>query len=117
MPQFGPEPEVVIAGLPVRQVVGHHAPRPTRPDDVEDAVDDIAPRMLLRTPSQSVRLGRQKAFEDFPFGIRHAAWITGHAEFLQYMTKLVQIKIRKVSIFKTASQGISRPEFKTEVQR
>ena len=43
MPQFGPEPEVVIAGFPVRQVVGHHAPRPARPEDVEDAVNDLTP--------------------------------------------------------------------------
>src|SRR4051794_28661802 len=106
MPQLGPQPEVVITGLPVRQVVGHHPPRPARPDDVEDAVDDVPPRMLLRATSQSVGLGWQKGFEDFPFGIRHAAWITGHAEFLQYMTKLVQIKIRKVSIFKTASKSV-----------
>src|SRR6188768_4198850 len=103
MSQFGPEPEVVIAGLPMGQVVGHHPPCAARADDVENAVDDAPPRMLLRTPAQGVGLGRQERFENFPFGIRHAAWITGHAELLQYIKKLVQIKILKLGIFKTAS--------------
>jgi hypothetical protein len=58
MSQFGPESEVVIAGLPMWQVVGHHAPGAARPDDVEDAIDNMPPRMLLRTTAQGVRLRR-----------------------------------------------------------
>ena len=104
MSQFGPQPEVVVAGFPMGQVVGHHPPCAARADDVEDAVDDAPPRMLLRSSSQGVGLGGQEGFENLPFAIRHAAWITGHAELLQYMTKLVQIKIWNVSIFKTASK-------------
>ena len=43
MSLLGPEAEVVIAGLPVRQVVGHHAPCAASAQDVKDPVENRAP--------------------------------------------------------------------------
>jgi hypothetical protein len=72
-----------------RWVARYHSPRSTRPDDVENSVDDAPPRTLLWTPAKGVGPDGQKGFENFPFGICDTAWIAGHAEFLQYLVQPV----------------------------
>ncbi|MBB5352063.1 hypothetical protein HNR46_002304 [Haloferula luteola] len=80
-----------------------NAPRAAGPKDVEDAVEDAAPRVLPRTTPQSHRATRKKRAEDFPLRIGQAARILAHPEFLRYLTKLVQLEIRAVTILQTAS--------------
>ena len=92
MAVLGPQAEVVVAGFPVGQVVWHHAPRATGPDDVKDAVEDAAPRVLSRPSPQSIRAIGEKRADDLPLGIGQAARILAHPELLQYLTELVQIK-------------------------
>ncbi len=61
-----PEPEVMIAGFPMRQIMGHHSPGSARAEDVEDAIEDLTLGMELGAASQGERLGGQEGFEDFP---------------------------------------------------
>lgn len=106
MALLGPKAEVVVAGFPVGQVVRHHAPSAAGADDVEDAVEDLAPRVLPRPSPRSHRAIGQKRADDLPFGIGQAAWILTHPELLQYLLGLVQIKNRRLVIFQTASKAI-----------
>ena len=63
-----PLAEVVVAGAPGGQVVGHHPPGATAPHDVEDTVDDL-PEVHLSGPPTG--LGRwEKALETFPLPVR-----------------------------------------------
>lgn len=90
---FGPEPEVMVAGLPVRKVIGHHPPGPARPDDVKNPVHDAPPRVLGGASAKGhfVAFGKKLA-KDLPFAFRQAARVTRHSKLLQYLTEIVQIK-------------------------
>ena len=82
MALFGPQPEIMITGFPVRRIIGHHAPGPAGAQDVKNAIDDAAPGVLLRPSPEAVRPGRQKRLKDFPLRVGDAAWIIGHSKFL-----------------------------------
>lgn len=83
---LGPEPEVVVAGLPRGQIVRHHPPCPAGADDVEDAIEDAAPRVLPRTPPLAEGACRQERSDEIPFGIGQTARVIRHPELLQYMS-------------------------------
>jgi hypothetical protein len=61
-----PEPEIMIAGFPMRKIVGHHSPGSARSEDVKNAVEDLAFGMDVRAATQSERRGGQEELEDFP---------------------------------------------------
>jgi hypothetical protein len=107
MALLGPQAEVVVAGLPVGQVMRHQPPRSTGADDVKDAVEDLTAGVLARTPAQAGGAIGQQRPKNFPFRVGEAAGILAHRELLQYRNGLVQIKIRPQLIFQTASQTAS----------
>lgn len=82
MPLFGPEPEIVVAGLPVGKVIGHHPPRAAGTENVENAVENVASGVLPGTAPHRQRTGRQKRSDELPFQIVEAAWVVGHSELL-----------------------------------
>ncbi len=101
---LGPDAEVMVAGFPVGQIVGHHAPRAAGADDVENPIDDAAPGVFRRTTTLGHRgFDGEERVQDFPFGIGQAAWVTWHSKFLQYLSKTVQIKMNLLDLFQTAS--------------
>lgn len=100
---LGPEAEVVVASFPVRQIVGHHPPGTACSDDIENAVEVAAPRLLPQLTPQSIWTIRKKWADDFPLGISQTARILTHPELLLYLAKLVAIKIALLGIFQTAS--------------
>lgn len=102
--QLGPQPEVVVAGLPRRKIIGHEAPGTAHANDVEDAVDDRALRVFDGPASQGQGRLWQKRAKNLPFRIAQATGVTRHDEFLQYPTKIVQIQITPKVIFQTASK-------------
>lgn len=44
---LGPQSEVVMAGVPMGQIVGHHPPRPARPNDLKNAIPNAPSGMRL----------------------------------------------------------------------
>ena len=98
--QLGPQPEVVVAGLPRRKIIGHEAPGTAHANDVEDAVDDRALQVFDGPASQGQGRLWQKRAKNLPFRIAQATGVTRHDEFLQYPTKIVQIQITPKSFFR-----------------
>lgn len=48
-----PQPEVVIAGFPVRKVVRHHSPGSDSAEDVEDPIHDVSSGAVVDNHAES----------------------------------------------------------------
>ena len=59
--------EMIIDGLPGREISGKIAPRAARAQEIEDRIEDGAQRMAARPPAWS--LGREMPFQARPFGV------------------------------------------------
>src|SRR5829696_5405461 len=62
-----PNPEVVMDGLPGREVVGQKSPGTATTDDVEDSVEDLAERVHPRSPGGF--WDGEMRFYTSPFGV------------------------------------------------
>ena len=49
---FCPDAKVVIAGFPVRQVIGHHTPTGSGADDVKNTINNVPSGILGGSPSE-----------------------------------------------------------------
>ena len=79
-PIQSPGAEVVVDGLPGREVVRQQSPGATAANDVEDGVQDLAGTVRLGTPS-SVREGEVR-FEEGPLFVGEVALVCfSHARY------------------------------------
>ena len=86
-----PEPEIMIAGFPMRQIMRHHSPGSPRAKDVKDAIEDFPLCMDLWSATQGEGRGWQERFEDFPLDFSQTGRILTHPASLAYLSSLVQI--------------------------
>ena len=82
---LGPDAQVVIAGFPMGEVMGHHAPAPPGAYDIKDPIDDLPLRVFGWTASELWAGLGEKFYENFPFRIGQTTWITWHPKLLQGM--------------------------------
>jgi hypothetical protein len=73
-----PRAEVVVDGLPRREVVGQKPPGAAALQEVEDGVEDLAQAVQARSPF--VFWDRQERFDALPLGIGKVGWVcTSHS--------------------------------------
>src|SRR5215208_5000088 len=73
-----PSPEVVLDGLPRREVVRQKSPGAAALQDVEDGVEDLEQAVQARSPF--VFWERQERFDALPLGIGKVGWVcSSHA--------------------------------------
>ena len=79
LPQSAPAPEreILVTHQPRRQVVRHQRPGTASTSDVENAVKNLAIRILARSPIASIGTidGREIGFQPFPLGSRQVGRI------------------------------------------